>query len=204
MHENIIISLNDAESFKGIVFFLQNLLLPILVAVLVYIVVDRLGEWRKRKMYSRLGAVIIESLQEEMRTGIKLMRTTLAATNDPSASGPPVGLLPNRSWSGMSTIPDEVLLRIVETSVGIEFEGLPPREIRSHCKNYFTHMAENYQHLLSQALNLANQGKDWRTNLRNLLVGPGEPYLDAALSVDQMLEDARLLLEKNSRRRIPK
>ena len=186
------------------VFFLQNFLFPILVAVLVYIFVDRLGEWRKRRMYSRLGAVIIESLLEEVRTGIRLMRDTLAAINEPSALEPPAGLLPNRSWSGMSTIPDEALLRIVETSAGREFEGLPPREIRSHCKNYFTHMAENYMNILSQARDLSSKGQDWRYNLRNLLVGSGEPYLEAALSVERMLEDTHLLLEKNSRRRLPK
>jgi hypothetical protein len=186
------------------VFILRYFLLPILVAILTYIVVDRLGEWRKRRMYSKLGIVIVESLLEELRTGKKLMQDALSAINDPHTQAPPRGLLPNRSWSGMSTIPDEVLLRIVEAASGNKSRGLPPREIRSHCKNFFTHMNDNYQNALNGALARAARNEDWRTELKILLVGSGEPYLEAAASVEQMLEETRLLLERNSRRFMPK
>ena len=73
---------------------LTNILLPILVAVLTYILVDRLGEWKRRKMYSRLGVAIIESLQEEVDNGIKLMTDALNAAQDSSTTAPPPALLP--------------------------------------------------------------------------------------------------------------
>jgi hypothetical protein len=201
---DISISFNKSESFGNLVLVLRYFLLPILVAILTYVVVDRLGEWRKRRMYSKLGVVIIESLLEELRTGLRTMKQALSAVNDPQAKTPPRGLLPNKSWSGMSTIPDEVLLRIVEASTGLKSTGLPPREIRSHCKNFFTHMSENYQEALGRAFACAASDKDWRTELKGLLVGPGEPYIEAAVSVERLLEDTRLLLMKNSRRLIPK
>ncbi len=194
----------DTGLFQGIQLVLQDFVLPILVAVSVYIVVECLGEWRKRRMFSGLGVVIIDSLLEELRTGIGLMRTVVAAIENNDPAGPPRGLLPTRSWTGMSTIPDEVLLRIVETSRNRTFAGFPPRQCRTHCKNYFTHMADNYERILSGAITLATQGADWRPQLRTLLLGPGQPYLEAAMGVERMLENARQLLEENSRRRFPK
>lgn len=182
-----------------------NFLFPIIVAITTYIVVDRLGEWRKRRTYSRLGVVIIESLQEEIRTGIRLMTTALNATEDNSANGPPDGLLPNKSWSGMSTIPNEVLLRIIETSANRQFDGFPPRECRIHCKNYFEHICRNYEQHVTRSMKLAQQHQDWRSNLRALLTDEGRSrYIQAAKGVDQMLEHAKQLLEKNSKARFPK
>jgi hypothetical protein len=182
-----------------------NFLFPIIVAITTYVVVDRLGEWRKRRTYSRLGVVIIESLQEEIRTGIRLMTTALNATEDNSANGPPDGLLPNKSWSGMSTIPDEVLLRIIETSANRQFDGFPPRECRIHCKNYFEHICRNYEQHVTRSMKLAQQQQDWRSNLRALLTDEGRSrYIQAARGVDQMLEHAKQLLEKNSKAKFPK
>jgi hypothetical protein len=201
---DIAISFNKSDPFGNLVFVLRYFLFPILVAILTYIVVDRLGEWRKRRMYSKLGVVIMESLQEELRTGIKTMKEAWSAANDPHAEAPPRGLLPNKSWSGMQTIPDEVLLRILEASSGLKFIGLPPREIRSHCKNFFTHMNENYQNALNIALARAARKEDWRTELKSMLVGSGEPYLEAASSVERLLEETRLLLVRNSHRLMPK
>jgi hypothetical protein len=192
----------------GLLQFLQRALetvfLPVVAAVLAYVVVDRIGEWRRRKMSSGLGVVIIESLLEEVRTGIQIMQNTLVAIEDDTSVGPPPGLFPHESWSGMLSIPDDVLLRIVETSRGRRFEGFPPRECRSHCKNYFTHMAENYRQVWSRATRLAQEREDWRPELKALLLGPGQPYIEAATGVERMLENIRQLLEGNSRRVFPK
>lgn len=201
---NTVSKTSDSGLLEGIQILLQDFLLPVLVAVLVYIVVERLGEWRKRRMFSRLGVVIIDSFLEELRTGIELMRTVLAAIDRNDPTGPPPGFLPNRTWNGMSTIPDDVLLRIVETSRNRTFDGFPPQQCRTHCKNYFTHMNDNYQLFLSQAIELHAQHADWRRQLQALLRGPGQPYLESALGVEHMLANARQLLDENSRRRFPK
>lgn len=141
---NFFYTVQDPEWLEGLKLVIDDFLIPIGVAIATYIMVDRLGEWRKRRTYSRLGVAIIESLQEEIKNGIELMTNALNATKDQSANAPPPALLPNRSWSGMSTIPDDVLLRIIETSANRQFDGFPPRECRIHCKNYFEHMCQNY------------------------------------------------------------
>lgn len=181
-----------------------NFIVPILIAVVTYLLVDRLGEWRKRKIYSRLGVAIIESLQEEIRNGISLMTDALNAAENNSISVLPTRLLPNKSWSGMSTIPDEVLLRIIETSAKRQFDGFPPRECRIHCKNYFEHMIQNHKQILTQTLNLAQQRQDWRGPIRSLLADDTGRYIQSARGVDQMLEHARQLLEKNAKAIFPK
>jgi len=183
---------------------LTNILLPILAAVLTYILVDRLGEWKRRKMYSRLGVVIIESLQEEVNNGIKLMTNALNAAQESSTTAPLTALLPKKSWSGMSTIPDEVLLRIIETSAKRQFNGFPPRQCRIHCKNYFEHMCHNYEQTLDQSLTLAQQGKDWRRPLHDLLADSTGRYIQAARKVYRMLEHSKQLLEANAKAIFPK
>ena len=197
----------NSESLGALAILARDLVVPILVAVAAYVIVNQLGEWRKRRMFSRLGVVIIESLDEELRTGIRLMRDALAATEDKSAQGPPRGLLPTKSWSGMSTIPNEVLLRIVECSEGRSFEDkeFSPRQCLSHCKNYFDHMSATYEEVIDHLIKQAEQGEEWRPELINLLVGGGpQSFLQSATNVKRMLENARLLLDENSRRRMPK
>jgi hypothetical protein len=202
---SIFCTVQDPAWLEVLRLVILDVFLPIIVAIITYIVVDRLGEWRKRRTYSRLGVAIIESLQQEIRTGIRLMTNALNATEDKSVGMPPLGIPPNRSWSGMSTIPDEVLLRIVETSTNRQFDGFPPRECRIHCKNYFEIMCQNYEQNVTTSVNLARRGQDWRGHLRALLTDEGESrYIQAARGVDQMLEHAKQLLEKNSRARFPK
>lgn len=183
---------------------LTGVILPIMVSVSTYILVDRLGEWKRRKMYSRLGVAILESLQEEVDKGIELMKNALEAAQNNNATTPPPELLPNKSWSGMSTIPDDVLLRIIETSAKRTYNGFPPRKCRIHCKNYFEHMCLNYKMTLNQSLILAAQGQDWRLPLHHLLADDSSHYIQSAIKVRQMLEYSKQLLEKNAKTVFPK
>jgi hypothetical protein len=180
--------------------FIDSLVLPIIVAVAAYICVDRLGEWKKRRSYSTLGVAIIESLQEEVRNGIKWMTQTSDNMKNLGAS-PPNFALSNKSWSGMSTIPDDVLLRILETAKG-KFTSFHPRECRIHCKNYFEYMCGNYNRALSEATLLAANGQDWRTPFTPFFGKSG--YIEAATGVIQMLEDTKKLLNANSKKWIPR
>lgn len=181
----------------------SDFLLPIAVAVLAYLAVNQLGEWQKRRMHSRLGIAIIETLQEEIQNGIEIMTEALDAAEDETVTRPPATLLPYKSWSGMSTIPDNVLLRIIQTSKGRQFEGFPPHQCRSHCKNYFEHMCPKYERFLGDARQLAEHGQEWRKPLRNLLADDGGEWIKAAKGVNTMLQNAKGLLKENAEARIP-
>lgn len=88
----------------------EKFLIPILVATITFIAFRWSGEWKKRRSYSKLGVAIIDSLIEEVRTGIGIMNAAILPATQMSSPWP------RRAWNGMKTIPDDVLLRIIEVS----------------------------------------------------------------------------------------
>jgi hypothetical protein len=168
---------------------IENLLFPVIVAAVTYLLVTKLDEWKKRRSYSKLGVAILDSLIEEVRNG----KEVISDAQSPIALVP--SPLPKQSWSGMNTIPDEVLLRIIEVSQRIIPNSFPPQEIRIHCKNYFEHMAVNWENDVLKRDNGAN----WRANAK---VYSG--YIPMTQKVLDMLYQTKRLLKNNSERWIPK
>lgn len=170
-------------------------LLASAVALWVAIVGSRREESKRRRNDSKLGAVIIASLLEEVRTGLRVMEDNLAKiTGQRQPSVEVCLLLPSASWEGMQTIPNNVLLRIAATAQNIQPRGFPPTEIRTHCKNYFVHIKNNVG--IMQA-----------TSRMQRILEPGpsnEDYIGAVRKVIVMLEQTMELLEENARRWFPK
>lgn len=187
METNIVCSCTSADSP-----ILNSLLLPLAVAVISYILFDRLGEWRKRRSYSRLGEAIIDSLIEEVRSGQRTLKACFEYLASPN-NNPPVNALPRRSWSGMNTIPDDVLLRIIEISEGKTTRGFPAREIRIHCKNYFEYITSTWDIVVEKFRTAQN----WVPEAQQLL--SKARLHEAAEGVLQMLEDTKTLLAKNAK-----
>ena len=65
-------------------------------------------------------------------------------------------------------------------------------------------MCHNYEQTLAQSLALAQQGKDWRRSLHDLLADSTGRYIQAAREVYQMLEHSKQLLEANAKAIFPK
>jgi len=156
----------------------DNFLLPFFVAVIAYWLFTKYDEWKSRKNYSLLGVAIMNCLLDEVNNGISIMRNQ--QTNP----------LPTASWAGPLTIPDEVLLRIIAISGSQNPRSFEPQDVRIHAKNYFEHMAPNWEEAVraGNVQKLLKQGK----------------YVEAAESVKKMLEQCRKLLDKNSRRKLPR
>ena len=166
------------------------------VALWIATVGYRREEWRRRRNDSTLGATIMESLLEEVRTGLGIMQDTLQRIEARGKNPVPVprAELPWASWERMSTIPDNVLLRIIATADKVEPRGFPPSQVRIHCKNYFVHMRRNFNNCKYDA------------DLQPLL-SSGErngDYIGLTRRIIDMLEQAKELLEENARRRLPK
>jgi len=161
----------------------DNFALPFAVAVVSYWLFAKNDEYKKRKNYSRLGVAIIDALIEEVQNGLKLLEN---AKNTGTVSA---DKLPRKSWSGMSTIPDDVLLRILEVSKKIKPIGFHPSEIRIHCKNYFEHMTTNWDGVISGKLSALHYLST---------------YPEAAKGVLAMLEQTKELLHENSTKLFPK
>ncbi len=151
-------------------------LLPFAVAVITYWLFKKHDEWSSRKQYSLLDVAIMNCLLEEVENGIKIMKNQ---QNSP---------LPTKSWSGVSTIQDEVLLRIIATAPKKNANGFKPQEIRIHTKNYFEMMSVNWDAAIKINQTQQLQGK----------------YVEAAEGVKSMLEECRYLLENNAGAWFPK
>jgi hypothetical protein len=184
--------------------FLKNFVLPVLIGVITYLFVDRLGEWKTRRNNCKLGIAILDSLLGEMRTGLNLMNSTYDQAQQ-AAFKLPIALLPTKSWSGMQTISDQVLLRIIAASENLVARSFHPRTIRNVCKDYFDHMCANYNAMINNITPGIGQ-QVLRTQFLGLLGGAADQgkYLLTTQSVIEMVEQTRELLDENSKRWFPK
>ncbi len=179
---------NDPTWIQNLI---QNVIAPLIVASVAYFLFNMLDELKKRRNNSKLGVAILDTLIEEVRIGRNTIRNIL---NPLDKSLP--NHLPFKSWNGINTITDDVLLRIFEVSKNVTDIGFPAREIRSHTKNYFDHMIPNFEQIIA----LADGGGDYKTAAKLTF----SSYDQAATGVLEMLEHVRSLLEQNSRRIWPK
>jgi gas vesicle protein len=133
---------------------------------LTYLVTRKLDKWNHKKNYSKLGVVIMDSLLEEVNTGLDIIKKNQNTT------------LPKKSWDGMKTISDEVMLIILAISEGVKPDAFQLDQIRSHCKNYFENITQGW-------MNIQNSQ-------------------DSTEKVKKMLEQTKSLLNKNSKKCCPK
>jgi hypothetical protein len=185
---------NNQEIIK-IIF--TNFLFPIVLGILAFIASNTVNTWRSRRRQSLLGSVILQSFIEEVENGVGIMESVQAMLNNQ----PPktIGALPRASWSGIQSVSDELLERIICTTKEKTFSGFPPKEIRIHLKNYFEHMCKNFD----SVTNAIALGTNWQDEARSYIDERGN-YIDAAKGVLQMLKDAQQLLENNSKTLWPK
>jgi hypothetical protein len=146
---------------------------------------EQLEEKRK---FSVLGTLIIGQLLEEVETGLRHMRQLLYYANSNISLG---GQLPQASWQGQETIPNEVLLVIYEKSRNFTSSGFPVQEIRIHCKNYFVHMVNR--------VNMAVSSQNLKNLIDLLDNNQGQAkYIEATEGVITMLKESCRLLEDNA------
>jgi hypothetical protein len=181
--------MKNCNEVQGFFNLSTDFLFPIIVATVTYLFISKADEWKKRRSYSRLGVAILKSLMEEISTGIYTMETS-QQVNTTIIPNP----LPRKSWNGMTTIPDDVLLRILQISKNVTPVGFPINEIRIHCKNYFDHMCTNWDQV-------PQAGLGWRS-VAHMYVTSG--YIDAAKGVLGMLNQTTELLESNSKKWFPR
>ena len=169
---------------------LNSIISPLLVASLTYFIFGKIDELRKRKEYSRLGVAVIGSLEEEVRKGLEVMTHAFNGTGDRH------NLLPSKSWQGINTINNNILLRILEVTKDSPDKGFPSSEIRIHTKNYFDHVVENWNEAVRKSFNdveFFKYVKDYYVK-----------FPEAAQGVLDMLQNVSNLLEENCLRIWPR
>lgn len=167
----------------------SDFLLPVSVGVLAFLASNSINTWRMRKRQSLLGSVVVDVLIEEVSNGIAIMESVQRMMNGQRQM---IGDLPRKSWSGMNTINDDILERIICTSRGKKTDGFPPREVRKHLKNYFEHMCQNFDSV-TMAI---RSGANWQQSAQLYMVNGR--YIEAANKVCAMLQSIKQLLDKNA------
>jgi hypothetical protein len=167
---------------------LDKALIPFVIGALSYVLFRGLDEMKKRRTFSTLGVIIIDCLLEEVATGLDNIQKTIK--NIPFVPLP----MPSKSWSGVNTLPDDVMLRIISVSKDVKPVGsFNPKDIRKHTKNYFEYMCSQWNNFIILANvtqpNIITEFKDWP---------------EATNGVKEMLEQTKKLLEDNSKKRLPK
>lgn len=182
----------DPELVKSV---LSDFVFPIIVGILAFVASNIVSSRQTRKRHSLLGAAVIDSLIEEITNGIAILEYIKAMM---SGSGRTIGNMPRKSWSGMLTISDDILERILCVSEGKTTDGFPAKEVRIHLKNYFDHMCPNIDSVISSM----QSGGQWQP-IAQLYLGSGD-YIAAANGVLAMLKCIKRLLEANYRSWFPK
>ena len=165
-------------------------------SVLTYLFTSQIGEWKNRKNISLLGEIVLEGLQEEIRTGIGLMNDLQRWANGTGHDILQPRLLPTASWDGMNTISDDIMLRIIATS--------PPHianKLRCDCKNYFAHICTNINYTLSRQREIASLlAKDI---LKYLSSADKGNYLVASQNLYDDIEKIKDTLKNNANKLFP-
>ena len=198
-----------STTWNSCVSVIGSIFIGIAIGVCAYIVTDYLGERKKRHQYSALASAIVAGLLEEIKTGIQIMeaikkavlsdRSQHTSTLSSPSSGSPIAsqahpLLPCKSWNGMNTFSDGVLLRMVAVNAD------KATDIRSDCKNYFEHACGSLNSIISDP-NSPPTTK-YGELYEDYLQGDGN-YLASAVELKKDLEELRVLLDSNARALFP-
>ena len=144
-----------------------------------------------------LGVTIVEYLVGQVNIGIEIL--------DEIARGDLGGRkLPNSAWSGMQTIPKDVVLRIVALASNRchkTSDGFPPMEILVHCNNYFVYICQNINSRVAGRIQLKTDVIE--TSLKEIKKLASD-YAGPSRGVRSMLLEVKTLLQRNSTRLWPK
>ena len=180
--------MNCHENPSWLIEIIKSGLIPLIVGTISFLFFRGLDESKKRKTFSTLGTIIMDSLIEEVSNGYEIMKDAVTAKAPKAPS-----LVPFKSWDGLKTIPDEVMLRIISVSKKAKPIGkFYPKDIRMHAKNYFEYMVSNW----NNAVNERYEPQVFPTTFKI--------YPESAKGVLDMLFQIKQLLEDNSESWFPK
>ncbi len=175
--------------------YVISVFVSFVVAMVTYMAQAQLGEWKKRRDMSRLGVAVIDSFLEEINNGLQMMERFQKSPLTLAPSGTPAGFMPHRSWEGMQTVSDQVLLRILALfDHETETNDFRCRDIRSHCKNYFENICGNINTWLQErnySQVMSHVGRE----------GDKNTYVEDTQKLLKMLTRAREKLMRNAKKR---
>ncbi|MBU1637218.1 hypothetical protein KKC97_06070, partial [bacterium] len=177
-----------------------NLLIPILVAIIVYRIMEKSTERKKRLTDSRIGVLIFESYQEEVATGIGIMERALECAENPSCPQPYIMGIPRSSWGGVDSLPIGALLIIRECKFNKSPSELHPHNCRRDLKNYFVNICATTERVLYDSYSQLEGGEDWRKGVTNFFRREDDNnHLVCSRKVLEMINDCIRVLKVEAR-----
>lgn len=174
--------------------FLQIVIAPIFVAFIAYYVFGQIDERKKRKMHSLLGVELLTILITEIEIGYSIIMEPLHLKDNPQPNP-----LPLKSWNGIGTFQNEILIRIFEVSKDIPDYEYHPSRIRIHTKNYYEYMIPNWEKVVEEAW-IESQFESQKEHIIEFKQAYGKGTHDLL----QMLEETHKLLRENANKTFPK
>ena len=172
-----------------------SVITSIVVSFLTYLFTKKFDNREKYKTQSLLGVELLNVLIEEITTGYEIITAPLGKV----LYNPPPKPISNRCWNGISTFSDEILLRIIAVSKGINDERFPIKEIRIHIKNYYEKTLIEWEEMVKTSWEIC-QIKDNCEEVNTIKHNCGI----FAKEVLDLLCQVRDLLEVNAKRTFPK
>lgn len=174
---------------------LTSILIPIVVSYLTYLVIKKFDNREKNKTQSLLGVDLLSYLIEDVKNGNTIINRTFNRTGITSVPKP----LPNKSWNGISTISDELLLRIIYVSKHKSSIKSFAKEIRKQCRDYFEVIVDNWNTTILSHDNLLNP-----LEIKGYLTDSFPKYFTYSENLLNNLEELKSLLEENANKTFPK
>lgn len=183
MLENLTVTFAD-ERIPGL--FDPGNWIPILVAVIAYFFQSWLRMRTRRCLQSRIAAMILGEIREEVRSGVNLLRHWYEHGGVPKTYGDWVPSMTKESWRGFNEIiPPEIYERIIAVTCRCGDNGV--RMLRSHLKNYYVCICGHYDRCAVRKERAFNAGY----------------YLNDVQGAEMVLglvEKCRGMMERNSER----
>ena len=161
-------------------------LIPVLVAGIAYFFQAWLRMRTKRCLQSRIAAMILGEIHEEVRSGVHLLRYWYEHGGAPKTYGDWVPSMTTESWRGFNEIiPSEIYERIIAVTCRSGDNGVCM--LRSHLKNYYVCICGHYDKCAVRKERVFNAGY----------------YLNDIQGAEMVLglvEKCRGMMERNSKR----
>lgn len=170
------------------------LVITSIIALCGYLGNRAINEHFKRIKESKLGVELLTILIEEVETGYHtiMVPCKIYVGCIPES-------LPHKSWTGINTISDEILLRIFKVSGDIPNKLYQPQRIRMNTKDYFENVINAWDEKVLKLWTLPLTDENIEL-IECFMVNLGM----TAKNVLIVLKDTRTLLEENTKKTFPK
>lgn len=159
----------------------------VLTAIIAYVFQLWIRMVWKRREQSALAALYLYEIKMEVDIGIRRLEYLYTHAGQPLMSGDYRPIMPTQNWTGVRDIfPDDIHRRLCNVARHERGKEMELKDLRFHLKNYYTVICKF--------------GNDVILGRGPFDQAAAREDLDGARMVSALLENARVMMEKNAKR----